>query len=59
MTHKFDGSLLNGSSEKEGDWCACSPLNSGGRPNTYAKKIYKAGSYVQASLLESSGRFVP
>ena len=45
--------------EKEGDWCACSPLNSGGRPNTYAKKIYKAGSYVQASLLESSGRFVP
>ena len=38
--------------EKEGDWCACSPLNSGGRPNTYARKECKAGSYVQESLLE-------
>ena len=31
---------------------ASSPLNLGGRPNTYARKEYKAGSYDQESLLE-------
>jgi hypothetical protein len=37
---------------------ACSPLHSGGRPNTYGRKGYKAGSYVQENLLESSGLLI-
>ena len=44
--------------KKRGTGDACSPLYSGGRPNTYARKEYKAGSYVQESLLESSGLLI-
>ena len=42
--------------KKRGTGDVRSPLNLGGRSNTYARKEYKAGSYVQESLLESSGR---
>ena len=38
--------------KKRGAGNVHSPLNSGGRPNTYARKECKAGSYVQESLLE-------
>ena len=40
--------------KKRGAGDGRSPLNSGGRPNTYARKECKAGSYVQESFLESS-----
>ena len=45
--------------KKRGTGDGRSPFNSGRRRNTYARKEYKVGSYVQESLLESSGRFVP
>ena len=41
--------------KKRGAGDARSSLNLGGRSNTYARKEYKAGSYVQESLLESWG----
>ena len=44
--------------KKRGAGDGHSPLNLGGRSNTYARKEYKAGSYVQESLLESLGLLI-
>ena len=44
--------------KKRGTGDVRSPLNLGGRSNTYARKEYKAGSYVQESLLESLGLLI-
>ena len=38
--------------KKRGAGDGHSPFNSSGRRNTYVGKEYKAGSYVQESLLE-------
>ena len=53
----FDSYLMRAklpkdTSEKVMTFDGFSPLNSGGRPNAYAKTRYKAGRYIQESLLE-------
>tara|TARA_Y100001934_G_C12198425_1_gene699953 strand:- start:643 stop:891 length:249 start_codon:yes stop_codon:yes gene_type:complete len=60
IMRSFDSYLIRkklpkDTSEKVMTFDRFSPLNSGGRPNAYAKTRYKAGSCIQESLLGSSG----
>ncbi len=63
IMRSFDSYLMRtklpkDTSEKVMTFDRFSPLNSGGRPNAYAKTRYKAGSCIQESLLESLGLLI-